>query len=232
MTALIALALASVAANANRSLSISPGRSVSAAGSLTFSGEEGESLFTCNVTLLKTLSTALPKSFTILIGHVTGVAIDLGRRDAGEHCRVNGLVTRVNDLIALRESAGALETHARCTLEGATGVELCDVTGGESRLWKLTISGFNGTLPNIAGFIIQIERMQFKLEFNILGANQRCLYRGSTNNSVPIERGAFSRLSFSATRFALQSSLSELCPATVLATGSFTLSPTQTVTLL
>jgi hypothetical protein len=231
IAAIFVLALATATASALRSLEARGGPNVAASGHLTFfeEGREAGRTFWCDVTLLRTISSVIPKIVGTLIGKVTGVAIDIGPRE--EHCGHGFAIRNVLRVIALK-NASATELEPRCP-EIGSGKFLCDVTGGEPRLWKLIYEGFNGTLPEITGIRVRIEGTQFKIEFNdSLGGNHQCLYKGAAGATVNVERKVARTATSDRTEIPLFKRLVGLCPAHGILDGVMTLTPNLTIALL
>jgi hypothetical protein len=162
----IATALRSIRVNG-----ISESEEVLASSRLTFGTREGggalpaNSQIICDVTLLRTISTLIPKRAGVLTGRVTGIRINI------PSCRTGlGTVERVQPL--------ALEgAEARRTGE-AGGTEIYDTrfeSGGRAtpaENWKLVFDSFQGTLPEIEG--INIHLTAYRSRVTISGI--RCLW--------------------------------------------------------
>jgi len=188
-----ALALSASTATASRSIQVRGlpiGGGASAASLLTFGATEGARALQliCDVTLLRTVASSIPKIAGTLFGKVTGVAIDRGIN--GEHCRSGEFIRRLLEIIPLRERAvgGVLQfgTHT----ELGNGVLLYVVTGGRPELWKLIYDSFQGTLPRIEGINFHIQGVQFKLRVQeaLFGILIECLYEGSVFGLIRIQR--------------------------------------------
>jgi len=90
--------------------------------------------------------------------------------------------------------------------------------------WSVTYEAFLGTLPNVTGELWSIQRFSIKLD--VLGV--RCLYEGTLGALLPLT-GSFPATAGLLRTLSSMLSLVEgmLCPASITASGSFTLSPEQ-----
>jgi hypothetical protein len=148
-------------------------------GLLKFSQEGGLELasITCKVTLLRTISTIIPKRTGVLIGRVTGVAIDRGTPEA-THCTLRSIRTL--------EEVSVLPGPHR---ELGAGVLLYS-TVGPNELWKLIYDSFQGSLPAIEGINFHVVSSQFLLAFtDAIARRFRCLYQGDVYGLIRVEAG-------------------------------------------
>jgi hypothetical protein len=231
IAAIFVLALATTTASALRSLEARGGPNVAASGHLTFfeEGREAGRAWWCDITLLRTVSSVIPKINGTLIGKVTGVAIDYGVN--GEHCGHGSFFRNLLRIIALKNSS-LTELEPACPESGA-GKFLCNVTGGEARLWKLIYEGFEGSLPEITGTRVRIERAQFKIDFNdAFGVNRRCLYRGTVGTRVLVERKVARQDISDRTLIPLFKELTMVCPRNLVFDGALAFTPALTIALL
>jgi len=221
----IILTVAASAASASRVIQVRGAeRGVAAAGQITFGGDrlEASGQIVCDVTLLRTLGSAIPKTLGTLFGRVTGVAIDRGAR--GEHCRKGSLFESVTEIVALRER-GVAGTHS----ELGSGILLYVVTGGRAELWGLIYRVFLGSLPEISGILFTIQEAQLLISGPI-----ECLYKGGIEALVPIARRLITQFTvlLTTTRLARDSG-SILCPImTWSLSGMFLDRPNLTIELL
>lgn len=151
LAATFLLALVAGTASALRSISVNNTRTESKSRALTFKAVRESFGVVCEVTFLRTLSAAFPKTIPILTGSTIGVRI--------ENCR--DTVFGAAATVSVIESGGR-----RCGLRG----ELCPVA------WRLFYQGFVGTLPRITGTKFDEERTNFLIEDAI--ANKACEYEG------------------------------------------------------
>jgi|SRR5829696_9392087 len=226
-TAAMLMLVFATTATASRSIGFNP-NATQASGELTFQGANGNII--CNVTLLRTISRAIPKIRGTLMGRITGVAIDYGVGPNGEErCRHSFAVRNVRRIIALRiASAESLEPD--CRIVSGT-IRLCDVSGSEARLWKLIYEGFSGTLPEITAIRFEIGDVQFKIEFqDAFAVVHQCLYRGT----IPVRANVVRRVISTADgegALVLFKDLTRNCETASLR-GNFAVNPAVTISLL
>lgn len=225
---MFALLLASSTASALSSIEIRGAEGgATASGPLTFSSGAGREII-CSVTLLRTISRAFPKIERILIGRITGVAIDYGER----HCRSTEAGWVINKIIALRNASRETLERDCPEIRAGSPIHLCDVSGSAAELWKLIYRSFTGTLPGITGINFDIGDVQFKIEFNPnVGFLLRCLYRGTISSRVEVEGGEIRRGSGSGT-LTLFKDLLLGCPREPTLAGNLTVSPALRIALL
>jgi hypothetical protein len=242
LIALLALALATGAASANRSIEVRGAeRGVTASGKLTFNGSElaQSNEITCDITLLRTVTRTIPKISGTLFGKVTGVAIDRGETTRSPNCRHGESIVVVLDIIPLIElptgPSGEI-LHPATHRELGRGVLLWDVSGAPAGLWKLIYDSFQGTLPAITGINFHIQGTQFKLRFQVpLFGLIECLYHGNAYGLIEIVRETITRGRAVLARTRLERVLgSGLCPpdGTFNTAVGLRVSPTLTIRLL
>lgn len=198
------IALGAGAATANRSLGLSsPGAIRLSSSAVTF---RAGLLMVCGVTLAGSLSRSIPKLELTTAGSVTS------------------------------------GTWSRCVGNAAEGelfwTGVADIA--ELRLglpWTVRYKAFLGLLPNISGIRLQVVEAAFLWSLGTTLGTIRCLWRGTIELQGEVSRG-----SLSAFRVVLPNALPLIadlsrtlgapCPATLELLAGFTLSPTQTVTLL
>jgi hypothetical protein len=159
LTTVLVVALGASIATALRSIRINgaaQGEEIFASSRLTFGPREGggalpaNSQVICDVTLLRTISTLIPKRVGVLFGRVTGIRID--RRS----CRSNlGPVEAVVPLISERTPG----THS----ESGNNILLYDLRGAPAENWKLIYDSPQGILPEIEGINFHITAVRFRL---------------------------------------------------------------------
>jgi hypothetical protein len=223
-----ACALASANSSASRSISTAGGPGLSASGILTVGNEPGLELtqLSCDITLLRTITSAVPKAPGTLFGKVTGIAIDRGTSER-PHCRLRGIRT-------LEDIRGLPGPHR----ELGNGVLLWDLSRAEARLWVLVYDSFQGTLPRITGVNIHINNIQVLWEFTegVFGQRFRCLYEGTVFGLIRITEATGvatgAEVVLAQTRLAGTTLAgSAQCPR-VTASGTFAIAPAVTIRLL
>jgi hypothetical protein len=236
LVALAAFAFATGSATANRSIEIRGGTSVTGSASrLTFGpGERSPSKqIICNVTLLRTILTRIPKTSGTSFGRVTGVQIDRGGAGTGRspNCRHGSFIREVHDIQPLVSSG----TPGRHREDGA-GRLLWDVSGAPQPLWNLIYDSFQGTLPRIEGINFHIQGVQFKLVLlGAFGETFECLFEGSGFGLIAVvrETGVITRATAATERIALTViSGGAVCPQRGTFEGTFTVAPTLTIALV
>lgn len=149
-----AVLLANCATNASASRSIELGavRETSFASRAFEIVEEG-GIFavSCEVTLLMTLPTAVPKRTGVQFGEITAIGI------SRETCR--------EPVLGFPASISLLNCRQ--------GIVLC-VSNANS--WRMFYVSFSGTLPEISGIIVEVETT---ILFEVPTVIRRCLYAGS-----------------------------------------------------
>jgi hypothetical protein len=171
LTTVLVVALGASIATALRSIrvnNIRENEEVLASSRLTFGTREGggalpaNSQIICDVTLLRTISTLIPKITGTLFGRITGIRIGI------QTCRTSlGTVERVQPL--------ALERAAARRLGEGGGTEIYDMTteaGGRAtpaENWKLVFDGIQGRLPEIEGINFHITAVRFRLTISGVG---------------------------------------------------------------
>jgi hypothetical protein len=180
LVAAFALAIGVSTATALRSIQITniPAEEVKAESVLTFGEREAggrlrpERQIICNVTLLRTISTLIPKRTGVLFGKVTGVAID--RRS----CR--SPIGGIEEIAVLLSEGDANQATHR---ELGNRVLLYDLRPAPAENWKLIYDSFQGELPTITGLNFHIQNTFFRIRvfFN-------CLFHGEAFGLIAIER--------------------------------------------
>jgi hypothetical protein len=233
LAALVAVVVCSIAAgsaSANRSIEVRGGSGISASGRITGGDTEGTIEITCDITLLRTVTSLVPKTSGTQFGKVTGVAIDRGESRA-PHCRFGGAITGVNDIVPLQAARTAC-THR----ELGRGLLLYDCSRAEARLWALIYDSFQGTLPRIEGVNVHMRGYQDNITATgPFGEPCECLYEGEVFALLPIrqpEATANSARVVEATTRLNRVSGSGICPARVTFAGTFTVAPTITIRLI
>jgi hypothetical protein len=174
LTTVLVVALGASIATALRSIrvnGINEHEEVLASSRLTFGVREAGgalpsgSQMICDVTLLRTISTLIPKRTGILFGRVTGISIAI------PSCRTGlGTIERVQPL--------ALERNEGRHTGEAGGTEIYDMrfeSGGRAtpaENWKLVYDSFQGLLPEIEGINFHITAFRFRLTIS----GVRCLW--------------------------------------------------------
>jgi len=225
----LALILGASTAFANRSIALRGAeRGVASAGVVTFGNwkELEAETITCDVTILKTLATSIPKVAGTLFGKVTGIAIDRGT-PAAPHCAFEGFELLM-DIVPL---AGRGQGIHR---ELGAGVLLYDVSMGAPEEWKLIYDGFQGLLPEIEGIDYHIQGVRLRFDLNFAGLRLRCLYQGNWYKLIAIARGGTaSRLTIVLERTMLRRFEGALpCLEIYTSSGELTLRPALTIRLL
>jgi hypothetical protein len=178
LASMLALLILASDASALRSIEIRGAeRGVARSGEITFNEVRLEALtrITCNITLLRTLNSAIPKTAGAIIGKVTGVAIDQGTPTM-PHCRRGGGITELREITPLSDSGTPGNPHT----ELGNGIQLWVVTGGAANLWNLVYESFLGMLPNITGISWYLEHIQLQIKMRVLfeARDLTCLYDG------------------------------------------------------
>jgi len=229
LAATLALSMGASPASANRSIQLSGAErgSVTSAGVVTFGNQpnlETETV-TCDVTILKTIASIIPKIVGTLIGKVTGIAIDRGT-PAAPHCRIRGF-ERLTDIVPLAGRGTGIHR------ELGGGVLLYDVSGGAAEEWKLIYDGFQGILPTIEGINYHIQGVRLRFDLTFVGEALRCLYEGNWYKLIAITReGTASRLRIVLERTRFRRFESPFPCLEYTASGELTLRPTLTIRLL
>lgn len=231
LAAALALACSAAAAPASRSIQLRGAvENVHSEGSVTFDNEEllGTSLsIICDVTLLRTLASRIPKVLGTQFGKVTGLAIDRGEaRD--HHCAHGNLWGRLLGITPLTGSERP-GTHR----ELGRGVLLYDVSS--STAWGVLYDGFGGTLPEISSLRLHIQNVQLSVEYIHPGTLElyRCLYSGDLPAAFGVERRVFTGLNLSLSALSKSARNHPLCFHTRLTTWATTFrTPALTIELL
>ena len=177
LTVTLLVGFASQTAIALRSINVGGERNLRAEGLLTFGDRALERMtrIICRVVFKMTVGNSIPKRRGAIFGKVTNVEIEVER----ETCRHGEFIRSVESIRALRMSFGRLETNSACRPNGVAYLE-CNTTGGGEELWNLVYESILGTLPNIEGILLQIEKAQIKIESrDVLGIQNTCLYEGN-----------------------------------------------------
>jgi hypothetical protein len=236
LVALAAFAFATGSATANRSIEIRGGTSVTGSASrLTFGGTERSAsrAIICNVTLLRTIVTRIPKTAGTSFGRVTGVQIDRGGAGTGRspNCTHGEFIREVHDIQPLVRS-GTPGVHR----EDGRGRLLWDVSGAPTPLWNLIYDSFQGTLPRIDGINFHIEGVQFNLVIlGPIGETAECLFEGAGFGLIAVvrETGVITRATAVTERIALARIRGGFtCPARGTFEGTFAVAPTLTIALV
>ena len=221
LVALLVIPLMAPTAQALRSLEFGASeRSVSSTGRVRFGieGLRGTMEITCDITLLRTLNRAIAKVRGAVMGKITGVATDLRSCAHGEAIRV------INDIRALRAITGL---SSECRREGS--VTLCVTTGGEERLWNLVYQSILGTLPNITGFLFEVERVQFVFDVqDAFNTQTVCAYEGN----VPALGGVEVNILLEGVSLTARRLRGLACPGPARMGGRFTVRPEPTLRLV
>jgi len=224
----LALTLGASPASANSSIALRGAeRGVASAGVVTFGDQprlEIETI-TCDVTILKTMATSIPKVAGTLFGKVTGIAIDRGTAGV-PHCAFRGFEV-LTDIVPLAGRGPGIHR------ELGGGVLLYDVSGGAPEEWKLIYDGFQGVLPEIEGINYHIQGVRLRFDLSFMGTRLRCLYEGNWFKLIAITRGtaAILRIILGRSMFRrFESPL--LCFETYTSSGELTLRPGLTIRLL
>jgi hypothetical protein len=233
LAVLLALSLSAGQAAAHRSIQLNGGERVHSSGTVTFGPETmgrllAEQSITCDITILKTVARAFPKTPGTTFGKITGVAIDRG--EPAPHCRAGagiGTVLKVIPLIG----PGRPGVHT----EPGRGILLYDVSGSEAGLWRMIFDTFQGTLPRITSIDYHIAGAQILFEgTEVFGRPLSCLYEGSMYKRMAIDETGQARI----LRILLERTvLTRIvggfpCPARLSVSGELTLTPTLTIRLL
>lgn len=203
LVASLALSIAVGSASAGRSIEVrNAGGGVSATSRLTLRGERAESLqVICDITLLRTISTLIPKITGVLIGGVTGIKIEQ------TSCR-NSLGGGANVIpLGAREDGRRLQW-----------------TVNSSPLWKLIFLTFAGTLPDVTRIDFAIEGTQFNLLVRSI-VTVECLYQGRAFGEIELSARRVVRARASATTRLPLIRGGELCPRNGSFQGTFAVTP-------
>ncbi|HYV14800.1 MAG TPA: hypothetical protein VE972_02125 [Conexibacter sp.] len=184
LTAALLIGLTSQAAFALRSLQVERETTLQAEGTVTFGdrGLERMTKIVCRVRIFIMLERAIPKRRGAKVGKLTRWETDV----AGVRCTWGELIRSVEGVRALLESGRRLEQNSDCRLN--MGYLECRTTGGRPELWNLNYESILGTLPDITGVLVQIEKALFKIEAReIFGAQIVCLYEGNIFTLISID---------------------------------------------
>lgn len=142
---------------------------------------------------------------------------------------LEGMVEKIAGLEAGRISAATVGTCNRSAFGTVTAAALFT----RPTSWKLRYDTFTGSLPNPNGLRATIEGAQFL--FNIPGVGTACLYAGD----IPVDLGFAGRspntsglLRTLANTLALSATLSGICPSAASMTGTFSVTPQRTMSVL
>jgi hypothetical protein len=221
LVAAVVCSLAAGSASANRSIEVRGGSGITAESRITFGGTERSATRTviCDITLMRTVTSRIPKTNGTQFGSVTGVQIDRTR----PVCRHGSFIREITDITPLAGGrAGGHTEDRRARL-------LYTVT------WELVYDGFQGTLPRIEGVNIHVSNYQTNLTaFDPFGGSVECLYEGNVFGLIPVtETGVASRASVVTERTALNRVRGgTVCPARATFEGEFNLRPTLTIALI
>jgi len=223
---LAVLALGASSASANRSIQVAGGPGVQASARIQFLGTEGEPgrEVTCDLTLLRTVSSSVPKTSGTQFGRVTAVMIDRGGTTRSPHCGHGSFIREIHDIIPLEC------THS----ETGNGILRWDCSGARSERWRLIYDSFQGTLPGITGVNIHIagEQLGFRL-LEPFGGTIECLYEGNVFGLLNVTAGTVTRARAVRELTALaRVSGSGICPARGSFSGEFAIRPTLTIRLV
>lgn len=222
-----AFGLLAASASANRSIEIRGGPGVQAEGRVTFFGTEGEAgrEITCDITLLRTVSSAVPKTSGTQFGRITGALIDRGGTTRSPHCPHGSFIREVHDIIPLEC------THS----ETGNGILRWDCSRSRPEHWRLIYDSFQGTLPRIEGVNVHIagEQLSFRL-LEPFGGTIECLYEGSVFGLLQVTAEGTVRTATAVRSLTAlpRISGSGLCPARATFEGTFNIRPTLTIRLL
>lgn len=227
----IACVLPAGGASANRSIEIRGGSRIQVEGKVQFTGEGASTEITCDLTILRTVATAVPKINGTQFGKVTGIHMDRGETARSPRCRHGSFIREMHDIIPLSTS-GTPCTHT----ENRAGILTWNCSGAPASLWKLIYDSFQGTLPGITGVNVHIQGEQ--INFILLepfGGTIECLYEGDVYGLLIIRQPESTANSANAvterTRLARIRG-SAFCPATGMGGSGFTVRPTLTIRLI
>jgi len=222
LAATVALVLACGTATAGRSIQLTGGPGLSAAGQIpVFSFEELANKITCDVTLLATVGQAIAKVVGTQFGRVTGIAIDRGTTMV--HCNPSSFETLEITPLQDNEAPGV---HR----ELGAGVLAWDLSRAAGTLWALIYDSFQGTLPSISGLNFHIPGFQYLVRWPL---GMECLFLGTVYGLASIEGGSMSRMSLVLERTSLNKVRgTSFCAARTFMSGRLTLSPSITTRLL
>lgn len=140
---------------------------------------------------------------------------------------------------SLEGSVSSVESDTNQDLGEITSVEWNSCSGGNVRAvlgleWNVSYDGSQGTLPNeVSAVDFTIDDAEFQL--SVFGGFVNCLYTGDADVSMAVSRtrsaGVYTSSTISTTGSVYDKVSGTLCPATGSMTGSFSMSPTQTITV-
>lgn len=232
LTALVAVFACSFGAggaSASRSIEVRGGAGgVQAESQLTFFGTEQNRALevTCDITLLRTVASIIPKTTGTLFGKLTAIRINRGGTTRSPACGHGSFIREVHDVVPLN-----------CThREAGGGVLVWDCTRAPAGLWKLRYRSFQGELPSINGINFWIQGTQFNLILlEPFGGTIECLYEGDSFGLITVTQpGSTITRAEAVTAATALARLrgSGLCPARGTFRGTFAVRPTLTIRLL
>jgi hypothetical protein len=231
LTALIAVFACSLpagSASANRSIEVRGGPQVQAHARLRFLGTEGAASteILCDITLLRTITSRIPKIPGTLFGKVTGILINRGGTTRCPACGHGSFIREVHDIVPLEC------THS----EAGDGILRWNCSRARPELWKLIYLSFQGTLPRITGINFRIRGIKFNLVLlEPFGGTLECLYEGEGHGLIVVNADS------TITRARAVRELTSLrrvsgrgfgCPAAGTFEGEFRVLPTLTIVLV
>jgi hypothetical protein len=232
LTTVFALVLSAASATSNRSIQVTPGGSATASGRLTIIGTslDTNSSIKCDITLLRTVPTKIPKVAGTQWGRVTGFVIDRGETTSSPHCQI-GAFRNLSDLVPL---AGPESPGRRIELGG--GVLRYDLTASRPELWSVIYDSFQGTLPDLTGLNYHIRGAALQIAARGPFYEQvTCLYSGEIYGLLRVvsRRLVGSEIVLSRTRMTLgPGGLGCSIGATATLSGSLGFGPGQDVLLV
>jgi hypothetical protein len=176
----------------------------------------------CDVTLLKTVTTAIPKVPGTRFGSVTGIAIDRGTSGA-PHCQIRGFESLL-DVIPLAGRGPGIHR------ELGSGVLLYDVSGPTE--WDLLYDGFHGSLPEIASVDYHIRQARLRIQLLFLGIPGECLFEGPWYKEIVVVRGTSTILTINLERTRFRTTEGSFFCLEYTSSGQLRVRPTITITLL
>ena len=140
---------------------------------------------------------------------------------------------------SLNTSVTGIETPSGQSLGSISGVSWRECTGGEVSAvlglnWNILYTGETGTLPSSVSSIgFTIQNAQFRL--SVFGGFVNCLYAGEAPVTMSVLRTRTANQYTTSTIRTNESSFAKvsgsLCPNSGSMTGTFSMSPTQTITV-
>jgi hypothetical protein len=188
-------ALPAGTASASRSIEIrGAGRGITASGKVTFNGTtlEPSTEISCDITLLRTVTSAVPKTAGTQFGKLIGVAINRGAATTSPRCSHGSSIVEILDIIPLIEEPTGPNRevlHPATHRELGGGVLLYDLSPSPAGLWQLIYDSFQGSLPTITGVNIHMRGEQIKIRYQVpLFGLIECLYAGNVFGLIEIVR--------------------------------------------